>query len=77
MKKKSDARKSSDMPELSFASGSRGKYVSRLQEMNRTITLAADVADIFPDSASANVALRKLASIIRSHENRDHEAKSA
>jgi hypothetical protein len=76
MKKKSDKKSGAEMPELSFRGGVRGKYVHRLPEMNRTITLSADLAEVFPDSASANVALRKLASIIRSHELRGHEVRS-
>ncbi len=77
MKKKSEKKSGMEMPELSFKQGQRGKYVQRLPEMNRTITLSADLAKVFPDSASANVALRQVASIIRSHELRGHEARSA
>jgi|GEM_PF-6228612 len=77
MKKKSEKKPGREVPELSFKHGQRAKYVQRLPEMNRTITLTADLAKVFPDSASANVALRQIASIIRSHEIRGHEARSA
>lgn len=66
MKKKSKKAAAKDMPELSFKQGVRAKYLDRLPLMNHSVTLSKDVAEIFPDSASVNDALRAVATIIRS-----------
>lgn len=54
-------------PEYDFSQGVRGKYVSRLAEGANVIVLDSDVASVFPDSTSANEALRAIAGIIQSH----------
>ena len=43
----------------------RGKYVDRLRNGSNVIVLDPDVADLFPDAASVNAALRALADIAR------------
>ena len=54
----------SDMlPVYDFSKGIRGKYVQRLAEGSNIIVLAPDLAEIFPDSAAVNDALRALADI--------------
>jgi hypothetical protein len=59
--------KDDDMrPEYDFSGGIRGKYVNRLAEGSNVVILEKDVAEMFPDSASVNEALRALAGIIRS-----------
>lgn len=42
----------------------RGKYAQRLRSSN-VVVLDPDVADVFPDGASVNAALRALADIAR------------
>jgi hypothetical protein len=48
------------MPEMDFSKGVRGKYVERYRAARVTVQLDPDVAQEFPDSASANEGLRTL-----------------
>lgn len=43
----------------------RGKYVDRLQKSSNVVVLDPEVADVFPNAASVNDALRALADIAR------------
>jgi len=43
----------------------RGKYVERLQASSNVVILDPDVADVFPNAAAVNAALRSLAEIAR------------
>lgn len=60
---------SDDMrPEYDFANmkgGVRGKYAKMFDGMVTTVLLDSDVAEVFPDSASVNEALRTLVRILR------------
>ena len=49
-----------DMPEVDFSKGVRGKYYKRYLASMVTVQLHPDVAEHFPDSASANEGLREL-----------------
>lgn len=42
----------------------RGKYVDRLRESSNIVVLDPDVADLFPNAAAVNAALRALADIV-------------
>lgn len=55
-------------PEYDFSGGVRGKYLNRLTEGSNVVILDKDVAEVFPDSASVNQALRALAGIIRARQ---------
>lgn len=61
-------------PEYDFRKGRRvrGKYADRVPHNVIVVTLAPDVARIFPDAAAANAALRVLADIVK----RSHAASS-
>lgn len=48
--------------------GVRGKYVKAFADKVTTVLLDSDVAEIFPDSASVNEALRTLARVLRHKE---------
>ena len=48
------------MPEVDFSNGVRGNYVKRYRASRVTVQLDPDVAQEFPDSASANDGLRAL-----------------
>jgi len=48
------------MPEMDFSNGVRGKYAERYHAKRVTVQLDPDVAQLFPDSASANEGLRML-----------------
>lgn len=48
------------MPDYDFSKGVRGKYVERSTAARVTVQLDPDVAQEFPDSASANEALRAV-----------------
>ena len=43
----------------------RGKYVERLQTSSNVVVLDPEVADLFPNAAAVNDALRSLAEIAR------------
>lgn len=53
--------KASDFP----AGFVRGKYVKRLQESSNVVVLDREVAELFPNAASVNAALRALAEIAK------------
>ena len=55
------------MEEYDFTKGGRGKYAERYAAGNIAVVLDPDVAEVFPDSASVNRALRALSVIIREH----------
>jgi hypothetical protein len=53
------------LPEYSLAGGVRGKYAERYARGTNLVLLDPDVAEVFPDAAAVNQALRALASVIR------------
>ncbi|HEV7588452.1 MAG TPA: hypothetical protein VGO40_10085 [Longimicrobium sp.] len=57
--------------EYDFRGGVRGKYAERYARGTNMVLLDPDVAEVFPDPASVNRALRALAGIIR--EQREHK----
>ena len=59
------------MKEYDFTKGVRGKYAKRYAVGNNLVALDPDVAEVFPDSASVNRALRALSDIIRQHSAED------
>jgi len=52
-------------PEYDFRNGVRGKYAERYGRGTNVVLLDPDVAEMFPDPAAVNRALRALAGIIR------------
>lgn len=66
MKKARSKRESGEMlPEYDFSRGVRGKYANRFAKDTIMVVLDPDVAEVFPDRASVNKALRALGDIIR------------
>jgi hypothetical protein len=53
--------------EYDFSTGVRGKYAERYARGTNLVPLDPDVAEVFPDAAAVNQALRALAGIIRDH----------
>jgi len=51
------------LPEYDFSGAVRGKYYERYQKGTNVVLLDADVAEVFPDAASVNEALRLLVSL--------------
>ena len=43
----------------------RGKYIERLQASSNVVVIDPEVADLFPNAAAVNAALRSLAEIAR------------
>lgn len=43
----------------------RGKYTEQLRARSDVVVIAPEVADLFPDEAAVNAALRSLAAIAR------------
>lgn len=61
--KKTDVKpvvEAEEMPEVDFSRGVRGKYYKQYLASMVTVQLEPDVAQHFPDSASANQGLRIL-----------------
>jgi hypothetical protein len=64
MKKQVEIERDPDMlDDYDFSQGVRGKYVQRFAEGSNVVVLSPDVAEIFPDSESANAALRLLVEV--------------
>ncbi len=43
----------------------RGKYIERLRASSNVVKIAPEVADLFPNEAAVNAALRSLAEIAK------------
>jgi len=54
------SRKPALVPDIDFSDGVRGKYAARYAAGTNLVALSPDVAEIFPDSAAVNEALRTL-----------------
>lgn len=66
MKKGPKRRRDPEMlDEYDFSSGVRGKHAKRYAQGSNVVILSPDVAELFPDSASVNAALRGLAVLAR------------
>jgi hypothetical protein len=48
----------------------RGKYIERLRTSSNVVILDAEVADLFPNAAAVNAALRSLAEIAKRADSR-------
>jgi hypothetical protein len=78
MKKARPKRQAEDMlPEYDFSGGVRGKYAARFAKDTIMVVLDPDVAELFPDSKSANEALRSLSHIIRDRARKTGRRRSA
>jgi hypothetical protein len=51
--------------EYDFSKGVRGKYAQRFQKGTNIVGLAPEVAEMFPDSAAVNDALKALVHIAK------------
>ena len=61
MSKKNSKIESDEMlDEYDFSNGTRGKYAKSFSEGTNIVLLDADVAELFPDSAAVNDALRSI-----------------
>jgi hypothetical protein len=55
-----------DMPEeIDFSGGVRGKHAAYAEQITRSVMLAPDMAEIFPDAESVNAALRAVVEAAR------------
>jgi hypothetical protein len=48
----------------------RGKYIARLRTSSNVVVLDPEVAELFPNAAAVNAALRSLAEIARRADSR-------
>jgi len=71
--KKAPRRKTNDdvLPEYDFSARQRGKYAQRFAAGSNAVLLAPEVAEVFPDSAAVNEALRTLIKLTRSKPKRN------
>ena len=64
------------LEEYDFSGGIRGKYTEQYREGSNIVILDPDIAEMFPDSAAVNQALRALAQIIQYQSKRRSELKT-
>lgn len=57
-------RKKKAQRQYDFTGGVRGKYAARYAKGSNVVVLSPDVAKVFPDSASANRALRAFVEMV-------------
>ncbi len=57
-------------PEYDFSGGTRGKHARRYAEGTNMVLIDPDVAEVFPDSAAVNEALRALLRIVPGRRSR-------
>jgi hypothetical protein len=55
----------SEYKRADFGALVRGKYVERLQTRSNVVVIDPEVADLFPNAAAVNAALRSLAEIAK------------
>jgi hypothetical protein len=48
-----------------FGTLARGKYIERLRTSSNVVVLDPEIADLFPNAAAVNAALRSLAEIAK------------
>jgi hypothetical protein len=66
MKKEDEQNEIDEMlPEYDFSGGVRGKYVKQFAQGSNIVVLSPDVAEVFPNSAAVNDALRALVVVAR------------
>ena len=65
------------LPEYDFSKGRRNKYAARYREGTNIVVLDPDVAELFPDSASVNDALRALGRIAKRKSSRRSRKRTA
>jgi hypothetical protein len=68
--KTDELREEYDFTPEQLRAGAKGKYSAQYAKGVNIVRLDPDVADVFPDSASVNEALRALADVIRKRERR-------
>jgi hypothetical protein len=63
-----DLRPEYDLSQMKVRSRGRGRYVERYREGTNLVLLEPDVAEMFPDAASVNEALRFLIRITKENQ---------
>ena len=79
MSRKASVKSRDDMrPEYDFSGGVRGRFYKEYMKGTNVVVLDPDVAEMFPDSATVNEALRLLAQLAkRQIKNKPKKAKTA
>ena len=79
MSRKVNVKSRDDMrPEYDFSGGVRGRFYKEYMEGTNVVVLDPDVAEMFPDSARVNEALRLLAQLAKKQiKNKPKKAKTA
>jgi hypothetical protein len=60
------------LPEYDFSNAVRGKYFGSYRQGTNVVLLDADVAEVFPDAAAVNDALRLLVALADAKAARRH-----
>lgn len=58
------------LEEYDLSNGIRGKYASKYKKGTNVVILDPELLEYFPDSASANEALRSLAGLMKKYRNK-------
>ena len=79
MSRKVSVKSRDDMrPEYDFSGGVRGRFYKEYMKGTNVVVLDPDVAEMFPDSATVNEALRLLAQLAKKQiKNKPKKAKTA
>jgi len=72
-KQATDVGQDDILPEYDFSRGKRNKYAKRYREGSNVVLLDPDVAELFPDSAAVNEALRALGRVSRGRARRSRK----
>ena len=56
------------LEEYDFSQGIQGKYAGKYAAGTNVVVIEPDIAEIFPDHESVNLALRSLAEIVKRQE---------
>lgn len=59
-KKSAKPTRTTEVPDIDFSGGVRGKYAGRYAESSNIVVISPDVAEVFPNSDAVNEALRTL-----------------
>ena len=77
MKREQSSERDPDvLDEYDFSGGVRGKYAERYARGTNVVVLDPDVAEVFPNSAAVNEALRALAAIIQNQKSHADDSES-
>jgi len=74
-KKRASDELRSEYKRSDFGALVRGKYIDRLQTSSNVVVLDPEVADLFPNGAAVNAALRSLGEVAKRFKSRRNRSR--